>query len=340
MERTPPTAIPFRFSGSAGEYFRIWIVNLALSLLTLGIYSAWAKVRRLKYFYSHTRLGQSGFDYLADPVAVLKGRVIAVVVVVIYSLLSHFSPVAGAVMGVMIGGAVPVLVVRTLRFRTRNTAYRGLRFDFKGSVSGAVGPYLGYFLLIPFTLGIIYPFIVARQRLFQFNGFRYGQSAFTLDLSTGSVYVIFLKALGLLLPPLAAAFGVMAGLRQQGLQPPPTMGVGLSLLYLLALLLTSSYLQSALTNCVWNNLSLGPHRFHSTLRFLPLLWINFSNAVAIMLSLGLMFPWTRVRTVRYRVENLTLLVQGDLNEFLAAETSAVRATGEELADFLDVDIAL
>ena len=33
--------LPFSFTGRAGEYFRIWIVSLCLSLLTLGIYSAW-----------------------------------------------------------------------------------------------------------------------------------------------------------------------------------------------------------------------------------------------------------------------------------------------------------
>ncbi|MDR1854861.1 MAG: DUF898 domain-containing protein, partial [Azoarcus sp.] len=38
-----------QFTGSGGEYFRIWIVNLLLSILTLGIYSAWAKVRREQY---------------------------------------------------------------------------------------------------------------------------------------------------------------------------------------------------------------------------------------------------------------------------------------------------
>ncbi|MFP5306510.1 MAG: DUF898 family protein, partial [Gammaproteobacteria bacterium] len=45
-----------QFSGSGGEYFRIWIVNLLLSVLTLGIYSAWAKVRRMQYFYRNTTL--------------------------------------------------------------------------------------------------------------------------------------------------------------------------------------------------------------------------------------------------------------------------------------------
>lgn len=49
----------FSFTGTGSEYFRIWIVNLLLSIVTLGIYSAWAKVRRMKYFYRNTRLNDS-----------------------------------------------------------------------------------------------------------------------------------------------------------------------------------------------------------------------------------------------------------------------------------------
>lgn len=47
---TPGAPIPFRFTGTGSEYFRIWIVNWLLTLLTLGIYSAWAKVRRIQFF--------------------------------------------------------------------------------------------------------------------------------------------------------------------------------------------------------------------------------------------------------------------------------------------------
>ena len=39
---------PVIFQGKTSEYFGIWIVNLLLSLVTLGIYSAWAKVHRKK----------------------------------------------------------------------------------------------------------------------------------------------------------------------------------------------------------------------------------------------------------------------------------------------------
>ena len=60
-------------SGS-GEYFRIWIVNLLLTVATLGIYSAWAKTRRLQYFYRNTHLAGASFDFRGDPKAILRGR--------------------------------------------------------------------------------------------------------------------------------------------------------------------------------------------------------------------------------------------------------------------------
>lgn len=52
-----PQPLRVRFCGSGSEYFRIWIVNLLLTIVTLGIYSAWAKVRTLQYFYRNTQLG-------------------------------------------------------------------------------------------------------------------------------------------------------------------------------------------------------------------------------------------------------------------------------------------
>src|SRR5262245_53377118 len=78
--------IPFQFTASGGEYFRIWIVNLLLTLLTVGIYSAWAKVRRLRYFYGNTSLAGSAFEYHGQPLQILKGRLIALAALIVYSV--------------------------------------------------------------------------------------------------------------------------------------------------------------------------------------------------------------------------------------------------------------
>src|SRR5512146_3042572 len=72
-----PIEHPFDFRGDEREYFRIWIVNLALTILTLGIWSAWAKVRTERYFYANTRVAGTPFEYLARPLPILKGRIIA-----------------------------------------------------------------------------------------------------------------------------------------------------------------------------------------------------------------------------------------------------------------------
>src|SRR5271165_1003384 len=74
------------FSGRGAEYFGIWIVNLLLTIITLGIYSAWAKVRRLKYFYRHTELAGSSFDFHGSPTKILLGRVVAIAMLIAYQL--------------------------------------------------------------------------------------------------------------------------------------------------------------------------------------------------------------------------------------------------------------
>ena len=102
---------PPEFNGKTGEYFGIWFVNLLLSLVTLGIYSAWAKVRTERYFYGNTRLAGSSFDYLADPVAILKGRLIAYAVVIVLVLSSHFLPVLYVLMILALFALMPLIVV-------------------------------------------------------------------------------------------------------------------------------------------------------------------------------------------------------------------------------------
>ncbi|MGB1834264.1 MAG: DUF898 family protein, partial [bacterium] len=78
--------LPFEFTGKAKEFFGIWLSNLLLSILTLGIYSAWAKVRRRRFFLGHTLIGGHRFDYHADPKVILKGRAVVVSVLVVLSL--------------------------------------------------------------------------------------------------------------------------------------------------------------------------------------------------------------------------------------------------------------
>src|SRR6267378_4160908 len=99
------------FSASAGEYFRIWIVNLALSIVTLGIYSAWAKVRKKRYFYGNTLLNGDPFEYLGKPIPILIGRIIALILFAAYSWATrHTFSVVNALIIVVLAGLVPWII--------------------------------------------------------------------------------------------------------------------------------------------------------------------------------------------------------------------------------------
>ena len=114
--RPATTRHGFEFTGSGSEYFRIWITNILLTLLTLGIYSAWAKVRTRRYFYGNTLLDGSSFEYHARPLAILKGRVIAVALLLLYVGLSRFFPLAGLAALLIMLLFLPWVIWKSLRF--------------------------------------------------------------------------------------------------------------------------------------------------------------------------------------------------------------------------------
>ena len=69
-----------------------------------------------------------------------------------------------------------------------------------------------------------------------------------------------------------------------------------------------------------------------------MIWIYFSNGVAIVFSLGLLVPWAMVRLARYRAKHFVLLASGDLDAFVAEREREEGAAGSELLDALDLDM--
>lgn len=190
---------PVVFTGRAGEYFGIWIVNLLLSIVTLGIYSAWAKVRRKKYFYNNTLIDGVGFDYHASPIAILKGRIIAVVLFVLYQVFAGFSPIAAVVLLVAFLFALPWIVIRGLMFNARNSSHRGLRFDFDGSYLQAALAFIVYPILVVITLGLALPFVAQRVNQFAFNHHKFGLSRFQMQALVKDFYMVYLKLAAVIL---------------------------------------------------------------------------------------------------------------------------------------------
>lgn len=366
LPSTPPDEpyqYNFYFCGTGSEYFRIWIVNLLLTIITLGIYSPWAKVRRLRYFYGNTELNDESFDFTANPKRILIGRLIAIGVYLIISVLGEFSPVIAAVGGLLIMALFPWLVRSTLRFRARNSQYKNVRFAFVGSLLAAyvlfglvifanllitgvgyvavnaqmVGTGVGIFLI---GFALLAPFAWRLFKSYQFDNTQFGEMAFEWHASMLDVYKAVLIPIGIAI--LISIGGVvMTGL---GAAFGSDFGVGVAVLavigmYLMMLLIVP-FTQACLHKVVWDNLTIGESEFvlneFSIFRFA---FIQFTNFLLIGLTLGLFTPWAAVRLHRYKTETLSLVSYENFDEIITPQMVEESALGEEIADVFDIDVS-
>ena len=337
------------FTGSGGEYFKIWIVNILLSILTLGIYSAWAKVRKKRYFYSNTVLMGSTFDYLADPLKILKGRIIAVVILVLYSFAGGISPVVGGILALALFVLMPWIVIKSLTFNAYYSAYRNIRFDFNATYGSAFVVFVLYPILIVFSLGLAYPFIIKKINEFIIDHSAYGTSNFKFNATGGQFYIVFLKALAMysvVSTILMGAVYFIIGDDLFSLMEGDVSGINeialisVLVLSLPAFLFIFAYVYVAMINLVFNELTLQEHQFSCSLSVGKMCWIIFSNMLMVSFTFGLMIPWAKIRVTRYRLSCLSINVQGNPEDFIAAEKKRSSAIGEEVGEMFDMDIGL
>ncbi len=336
--------VPFEFSGKVGEYFKIWIVNVSLTILTLGVYSAWAKVRKKQYFYRSTFLLDTPFDYLAEPKKILKGRLIVFGALIVLGTAGYFQPYLLLILAIPAILLFPWLAVKALTFKARNSSYRNIRFDFCGTYNQALIIFVVQQIFTVLTLGFGYPYQRYRRTKFVFDNGAYGTTPFRFMLGdSGRFYGVYLWQ--------AAGVGFLVGITTQvalaiggGILPVAAFPMVEQFISVLASLTLIAFLRAAGTNLVWSNVILRGNPstvyFLSTLSAQRMIWLYLSNAIAIMFSLGLLIPWARLRTVRYRLSNLYVSFSEELDIFIASEQEKVGAVGEETIDFFDFDIGL
>jgi uncharacterized membrane protein YjgN (DUF898 family) len=426
------------FTGKTSEYFGIWIVNLLLTILTLGIYSAWAKVRRKKYFYQNTLIDNVGFDYHAKPIAILKGRIIAFIFFIGYVFGGQIHPFVSMFFMLLFFIALPWLVVRSSLFNARNTSHRGLRFDFIGKVGQAAIVFLLLPVVAAISLWLLFPYASHQKNKFLMGNHLFGSSRFEMQAKVSSFYKVYLIVF---IPVIIAVIGIIAAIaipayhqytkkaaehadisvpyavgfvsqqpakqiilaaneteesvyrvervysenapseavvvedeasmpeadaeaydsmkektledkiveREKSsekslenllLHPKKMLFTLLGfLLYVLFIFGFMGYLKARISNLVWNNTTLDHLSFRSSLRARDYIWIYFTNIVAIVLTFGLATPWAQVRLARYRASKLQVVGDVDFDKFVGEKKEAMKATGEEIADFFDADFS-
>jgi uncharacterized membrane protein YjgN (DUF898 family) len=368
----------FRFVGTGREYFGIWFTNIALTFMTLGIYSAWAKVRRVEYVYRNTLFGGSGgeassvaaaFQYLADPLAILRGRLVAAVLIAAYATYGYFPAwVAILVLGAL-AAVFPWLMWSGLRFRAARTRHRGQRFHFDGTLQQAysvilppvlifIGPGLVFaavagsdlegwiathtaaFFTVSFGPWLLAPWAHARYRRWIANHTVWGSLRFSNTVPTRSYYALYFKAV-LFFIAASLFFGVVvAGLVLFLLKDVigNTGNVfGLIIGVLIGWGVFTPYLIARLQKLNWQWTHLGDHAFNCDLQANALIRLYLKNLFLLFLTLGLWRPFGWIAVVKMRVESLWW--HGDAGAVLARAALPQGSTaGSESAEFFGADM--
>lgn len=366
-----PVEHRFHFSGSGKEYFKIWIVNLFLSIITLGIYSAWAKVRRLQYFDRNTQIAGAVFDFDGDPKAILRGRILAVVLVGVYQYAFGFSLAVGIAVAAALLIALPFTMRSALRFRMRNTRYRGVRLGFSGNVGNAYAAYTPPLLmfLLPavllaldpsgvsvafvFLLYLVWPLMHGAMKRYQHKHLAIGSARSQFDLSKAGFYIPYLKSIGIFLLFFIAVFllaiiaGVVlaaGGVKFEGGEAGKyaaylPLAIGLAMVYF-TYLLAGPYLQVRIGNMVWSGTRFPSMTISSTLKAREFMLLQLVNSILTILTLGLYRPFAVVRAYRYRLDHITVSTEHGFEKAVtAADTSKGSANADGVADFLGVDLS-
>jgi len=317
----------FEFRGDGFEYFKIWIVNILLTIVTLGIYSAWATVRNNRYFYSNLYLDNNNFRYLAEPLTILKGRIIAVLAFVAYSIAAQLMPIFSLVLLLLLLVAIPFFVNQSLAFKNRMSAYRNIQFRFHGSYGEAFMVMYIWPILGVLTLGVLYPLAIKKMHEYRVRNSAYGTTQFSYEANIWDYGKIFLVILGIGVIGFAVTVGISYLMPAAAIISPALM----VFIYLAIIV----FFMVKINNLFYCSAGLANHRFGAHLTMPGMASVLLINMVLTIVTLGLYLPAAKVRMAKYMADNINLNASGSLDNFAAAEQENVSVLGEEFGQVFD-----
>ena len=245
-------------------------------------------------------------------------------------------------------GALSWLLVQSIRYNSSKTSFRNLRFGF-GSVEARFRLWkemvilLVLRFLVPISLGLLQPYVAWRWRRFLIRHRRFGTTPFAFTAKPSDFRRLHLRALPLLFPAIASIAAIATMLLWLALAtrsgtlvsgkivpwPIPTEIVTVLVLASIPLLLIwSCWLEARAAILTWRCTHLGEMRFACAWRARDLIRLRLQHGLALVFSLGLAWPWVRIRETRYRLQRISVSPATALDGFLAGEQERISALAE------------
>jgi len=341
---------PINFTASGIDYCKLYWFNFFFSVITLGIYSAWAKVHTSQYLYAHFKIDNSAFDFRPNPLVILRGRIIGLLILIPLYTLEYFSFKVIIISFVVYFILLPFFVIGALRFKSTNTYHCNLQFNFTGKYWEAFVCFSLLGILSIFSLGLLYPYYEYLKRKFIHNHYYYADQKFEFSGRLRDFYKIFLGAvlifLLFMMPFIVLTlyefeYGSDLSTNIKNLAFLSTLSTLLrGWLIVIPFYIAFQYIHIKYINYSLNHTRIGKLQIHSDLKFRKLLHIVTMNSVLIILTLGLFAPWAKVRKLQYIYSNIFLHSDAAAEDIKFGDPSKVSALGEAMDDALGLDIGL
>jgi uncharacterized membrane protein YjgN (DUF898 family) len=304
------------FRGSAGSLFGILLVNMLLTLCTLGIYMFWAKVKVRRYLWGQTEFEGDRFAYHGTAGELLIGSLKAVAVFGLPFFALRYLPefleaslpvkiVCSALAYLIVGIFIPFAIVGTRRYRLSRTSWRSIRFSFRGKLREFFWLYYKGFILSALTLRFYSPFFEVKKYAFLTGNSYFGDRRFAFDGEGRELFRIFLRSL---LPVIL------------------TLGI------------YGFWYKAKKQRYLVEHTSFDSARFTCTITGGGLCSLYLINLVIVIATLGFAVPWAMVRMLEYTYGHISLEGPLDLTA-IEQDAQSASAVAEGLAGFLDLDFS-
>ncbi len=353
--------------GRSGELFVIFLFNLALSILTLGIYRFWGRTRIRRYVWSQTSLLGEPLEYTGRGIELFLGFLFALVLI--------YGPILGLYFGLDVelpdpgeelGGAklnalilfiaivllaTPILMLfyyvalfAAYRYRIGRTSWLGIRGGMEGSAwrYGFLG--LGLGVLNVLTLGWTKPWADSVVFKYRLGRTWFGSGKFESLLDAEGLYKSYALAWIGTAITVAALFGALFSIGQSlvtdhgGPESPflfQAIAIAIELTPLIVYQLLICAYKAALVRNIARTLSYGSVRFRANVTFGDVFKLRIPNILLMLFTLGFAYPYVVLRTTRFIARHVEF--HGDIRTAAIGQTEVETPRyGEGLMEFFGI----
>jgi uncharacterized membrane protein YjgN (DUF898 family) len=310
-KKAPLKVNRFTYCGKTGALYGIWIKQLLLRIITLGIYGPWGKTNIRRYLFAAMELDGDRFEYLGTGKELFIGILMAIPGYLVFAgaymaLEFKVGPGFGNLVLIPLFYIVPAIMYSGYRYRVNRTQWRGIRSRMGGSAFGYAGKYLVGTIITLFTLGFMSPSVDLGRWEYHVRNMQFGSVPLRFKGDPKRLRATNITTLLLFIPTL-----------------------GFSRLWYMA----------ALEREKMRGLALAHLRFRLTAKGGDYIWLALGNLGIMIITLGFGTPIVINRNMHFLEKHLA--IGGELAAFNAEQVAKGGAgDAEGLADVFDIDLGI